>query len=96
MKEFECRCCGEHLIDESVVTKINLIRIKLGVPLYINSSFRCITHNKDVGGKPNSMHLLGYAINVSILNLAPQKKLEFLELALKYFHEIGISKIFFT
>ncbi len=95
MKEFECPCCGKNLIDESVVTKIDLIRTELGVPLRINSGFRCAKHNKEVGGKSNSMHLLGYAIDVSILNLTPQKKLEFLELALKYFNGIGISKSFF-
>jgi zinc D-Ala-D-Ala carboxypeptidase len=40
------------------------VRALLGVPLHVNSGFRCYGLNREVGGKGNSRHLLGLALDV--------------------------------
>ena len=66
-KEFECRCCGQ-LPDEAkknvtalVSTILNPAREKLGMPVVVNSGYRCEKHNRNVGGVPASQHLRGEA-----------------------------------
>jgi uncharacterized protein YcbK (DUF882 family) len=36
---------------------LDYMRGELGFPIAINSGHRCAKHNKEVGGKPESMHL---------------------------------------
>ena len=44
---------------------LEVIREVMGnQPIYINSGIRCITHNRKVGGSPNSMHLDGLAVDI--------------------------------
>lgn len=40
------------------------VRTLLGVPLHINSGFRCARLNDAVGGRPTSRHVLGLAADV--------------------------------
>lgn len=35
-------------------------------PLTIHSGLRTISHNKAVGGEPNSAHLYGYAVDITV------------------------------
>lgn len=93
--EFQCPCCGTSEMDSEVEKKIDLIRDRLGVPLHINSGYRCSAHNREVGGKPTSQHLVGKAIDVSIANLTAEKKRQFLELAIGQFFGVGIGSTFF-
>ena len=92
--EFNCPCCGLNDMSSEVYMKIDAIRGKLGVPLHINSGMRCIKHNAEVGGKTDSMHLLGKALDVSLLNLPVEKRHEFLELVHSEFNGVGIAKTF--
>lgn len=46
-----------------------------GKPLKINSFFRSIAVNKAVGGKPNSQHLSGQAIDITAGSKEENKKL---------------------
>jgi len=41
----------------------------VGVPLKVNSGYRCIAHNFDVGGKSLSRHTVGQAIDISLKSL---------------------------
>ena len=55
-KEFECPCCKKTAPSSRLVTILDTARAQLG-PLRINSSYRCLEHNKKVGGKKQSLHL---------------------------------------
>lgn len=67
--EFACKganCCGHSApVSVRLVNALQTLRDKLGVPLTINSGFRCVKHNAAVGGKPNSQHLYGTAADVA-------------------------------
>ena len=45
-REFSCKCCGYNNIKYKLVFMIDKVRIKLQVPLIINSGCRCKKYNK--------------------------------------------------
>ena len=69
-KEFACKCCGQlpPLARENVKALVSEVldpvREKLGMPIAVNSGYRCEKHNKDVGGVRNSQHLRGEAADI--------------------------------
>ena len=69
-KEFACKCCGQlpPLARENVKALVrevlDPVREKLGIPIVVNSGYRCEKHNKDVGGVRNSQHLRGEAADI--------------------------------
>ena len=69
-KEFACKCCGQlpPLARENVKALVrevlDPVREKLGMPIVVNSGYRCEKHNKDVGGVRNSQHLRGEAADI--------------------------------
>ena len=68
--EFACTgkdCCGGSApMHPELVIALQHLRDLAGVPLKVNSGFRCIKHNKEVGGKPDSYHPLGMAADVAV------------------------------
>lgn len=40
------------------------------MPLTINSGYRCETHNRAVGGKPNSEHTKGKAADITCASIS--------------------------
>lgn len=71
LSEFTCKCgrCRNQLIGMKMISLLQQVRDKMGVPLYITSAYRCPTHNTNVGGVSNSRHTCGDAIDISISNL---------------------------
>lgn len=71
LREFECKD-GSKLVklDARLLEKVQILRDKLNVPLSINSGFRTESHNKKVGGVPNSLHLQGKAVDISTRNIS--------------------------
>lgn len=65
-EEFACPCCGNAPIEREFVDKLQQLRNLWGKPIKINSGYRCKSHNKKVGGSPNSQHCLGTAADLSI------------------------------
>jgi len=49
--------CGLNAIDPVIVEILDDVREELGIPLVITSGTRCVIHNRDVGGAPDSAHL---------------------------------------
>ena len=47
-------------MDSLFIKRLDELREKVG-PIQINSGFRCLTHNKNVGGHKNSWHTKGTA-----------------------------------
>ena len=69
--EFDCSCnCEmpkEVLINiQKLANQLQILRNKVGVSVKINSAYRCIKHNKSIGGVSNSQHVLGKASDVVI------------------------------
>ena len=55
--EFKCKCgCGNDRIDIRLVKILDEIRDYYGKPAVITSGYRCVKHNKDVGGVTGSWH----------------------------------------
>ena len=48
VSEFACKHCGKNLIDQRVINMAEEIRQKLGVPVRVNSGYRCEVHNANV------------------------------------------------
>ena len=75
-KEFACKCCGQlplstgsgqaprENVKALVREVLDPVREKLGMPIVVNSGYRCERHNKDVGGVKNSQHLVGQAADI--------------------------------
>jgi uncharacterized protein YcbK (DUF882 family) len=96
LEEFACPCCGKvNAVSPIVMNKIDKIRDQLGIPLHINSGYRCVKHNAEVGGKQASLHLFGKAIDVSTANMTAEKRLQLLKLVHTEFNGIGVAKSFF-
>jgi uncharacterized protein YcbK (DUF882 family) len=60
--EFVCRCTGlcdhEDMIYRPLVSALDKLRARLGVPLNITSGTRCLRHNRNEGGVSTSQHLV--------------------------------------
>ena len=75
-KEFACKCCGQLPLStgsgqaprenvKALVSEVlDPVRERLGMPIVVNSGYRCERHNKDVGGVRNSQHLRGEAVDI--------------------------------
>ena len=51
-------------MDESFLSMLDDARGIAGIPFIINSGFRSKSHNEYCGGKINSSHLFGYAVDL--------------------------------
>jgi uncharacterized protein YcbK (DUF882 family) len=65
-EEFQCRCCKSGYVNGRLLSMLNQAREIMAVPIVLTSAFRCEKHNKDVGGKPNSAHLTGEAVDIKV------------------------------
>ena len=65
VSEFACNCCRANKIDQRVINIAQKIRDKLGMPIHINSGYRCEKHNAAVGGVKDSFHTQGTAADLS-------------------------------
>jgi len=69
-EEFKCHCsyidCHITYVDTDLVGKLQELRSHLGIPIKITSGYRCARHNKDIGGKKGSYHLIGKAADISV------------------------------
>lgn len=63
--EFACKHCGENKVSQILIEMCQKVRDKLGIPVRINSGYRCPVHNAKVGGVKNSYHTQGLAADLS-------------------------------
>jgi len=65
ISKYSCHCgCGFNVIDPRIDPIFEDIKTKIP-GTKINSACRCTEHNKASGGKANSAHLIGKALDVS-------------------------------
>lgn len=82
VSEFACRgvgCCNTVLVDEALVAHLQAIRDHFGVPVTVNSGYRCQTHNQAVGGAQFSRHMAGQAADISVAGVAPAEVAQYAE-----------------
>lgn len=89
LDEFACRCCGKNGMNEAFVGLLDNLREEFGLPMNVNSGFRCSKHNKNIGGSPNSKHLVGLACDISTDNFNAENKYKLIHLAFDF----GVSGI---
>lgn len=68
ISEFACHHCGKSTkISPRLIELLETLRKNIGgLPIHINSGYRCPVHNANVGGVPNSQHVLGTAADLAI------------------------------
>ena len=83
---------GEFM-DPTLLKMLDHMRMLYGKPIHINSGYRTVAHNKEVGGVSSSSHLLGLAVDISCKN--SRDRFELLEVLLKKgFNRIGVGSTF--
>lgn len=70
MISLTCPCCSSKSVVKSVANfarrLVAFVRKATGETIDVTSGFRCPGRNKIVVGAPNSAHLLGLAVDVSV------------------------------
>lgn len=67
VQEFKCKCGGTHniLVSEDLVNKLEQLYKDLNCSkIIINSGYRCIFHDKKVGGNGAGQHTMGNAADI--------------------------------
>ncbi|MBR1646029.1 MAG: N-acetylmuramoyl-L-alanine amidase [Selenomonadaceae bacterium] len=77
--EFVCHCCGQGSVDSRLIELLEELRAKAGKPVHVNCGYRCSKHNKEVGGVPNSQHVLGTAADITIPEIGFKRARELVE-----------------
>ena len=72
---------------------LDRIREDAGIPFRINSGYRTTEHNREVGGKDNSAHVKGFAVD--IFAMTSRDKFIIVSTAMRHgVTRIGIGKTF--
>ncbi len=76
-EEFKCKCgkCDGGKMDSDFVFTLNKARHLAQTAFVITSAYRCDAHNKAVGGKPDSAHLRGKAVDIKFASSAQSFKI---------------------
>lgn len=89
-EEFRCRCrkCSEDgtKISMELISKLQVVRREMGIPIVVTSGIRCPAHNKREGGVVNSAHTKRLAADITA-GLSNNAKLY--EVCKKHFKRIG-------
>lgn len=87
LTEFGCRCGCQmptevrQNIEALVARMLDPLRERYGKPIYVNSGYRCMSHNKAIGGVANSQHCKGQAADISAGS--PEENLELVRLIIE-------------
>ena len=76
--EFECSCgCdmpSEVLFNIKIVAEnLQILRDFVDSPIKVNSAYRCVEHNRRVGGSKYSQHVLGKASDIVVKGFTPDE-----------------------
>ena len=64
---------------QKLANQLQVLRNYIGKPIYINSGYRSPSHNKRVGGSPNSQHLLGKAADIRVKGYTTERLAKVIE-----------------
>ena len=89
--EFACHCgCSFDAVSPALIAVLEDVRQHFDVPVIINSGCRCESHNKKVGGVPDSQHVQGIAADIVVSGRTPALVADYLER--KYPGKYGIGR----
>ncbi len=80
-------------MDPDFVRELDSLRHRLGFPLVINSGYRTTDHNTSVGGKADSAHTKGLAVDIKCHDSRTRFRIV-VEAAFMGFTRIGVAKTF--
>ena len=70
LNEFQCKgknCCNNLVkIDSEIIELLQKLRNEINKAIIVTSGYRCQIHNKEVEDQPNSYHLSGLAVDVTV------------------------------
>src|SRR5690606_9463405 len=93
-EEFSCKCgCGESEMSKDLLQKLTEARELAGIPFIITSGRRCKAHNEAVGGKSQSAHTKGYAVDIKAVT-SRSRWLIMRSLILAGFNRMGVADNF--
>ena len=93
--EFACKDgCGRDTIDAETLRVLEALRQHFGVPVKINSGYRCANRNKAVGGAAGSQHLYGRAADVTVEGVGPDSVAQHLQTTYPGKYGIGAYRTF--
>jgi len=78
LSEFDCKD-GSEMPSELLTNVLELaenlqvLRDFVGVPIKINSSYRSLSHNANIGGSKSSQHLFAKAADIVIESKSPEQ-----------------------
>lgn len=78
-KEFASPDSNVIFINRVLAQVLGELRHRIGRPIYINSGYRTVAHNKKVGGAENSYHLYGAAVDIRAEGYTPHELYEKLD-----------------
>ena len=56
-----------------LATQLQILRDYTNLPININSGYRSVEHNRDIGGTSKSQHILGKAADIVIKGMTPDE-----------------------
>jgi len=65
-REFQCRHCGTLVLHPLLVLGLEWLRHLVEQPIYVTSGYRCEEYNRQIGGAPDSQHVLGKAADIRL------------------------------
>ncbi len=93
--EFACKCnCGFATVDVELLKVLETVRTHFNKPIKINSSCRCDSHNKSVGGSQGSKHKQGIAADIVVKGIKAYEVYLFLDGFMPNNYGIGTYKTF--
>lgn len=97
-KEFTCSCkhsdCIEQKISKELVEDLEKCRQEYGQAVIINSGYRCLKHNKEIGGANRSQHMEGKAADTRPKLLTTDTMDEWIKVLSGTFKAMGIAQSF--
>ena len=92
-RELACPCCGVNLCVDKLVMALEALREEIGLPIIVNSAYRCGPHNAKVGGAANSQHMRGMAADIRVSGLSPAEVYRMAQ-KIPAFGGFGVAKTF--
>ena len=95
LSEFDCPSLPNSGVnmDSDFLAKLEEARELANIPFKITSGYRTKEHNEEVGGVPNSSHLIGVAADIAVNN-GSERYIILNALIKAGFKRIGIAKTF--